>query len=208
MIARALGLLCLLHLASCAVTPSRELREPSPGISRELAHLRARYDDEVASTDREFGRFLDLLRFLDLYDSSLIVLLSDHGEELGDHGGFGHGRTLYEEVLHVPLIIKFPGSRWAGRTVDQPVSTLDMVPTLLEVLGVDLAPGEHDGRSLSGLLGPDREARPERWLYAETRTDLDSERPIVFEACHDNPIILAELLPKPHRCRPNGSPHR
>src|SRR5262249_38129382 len=78
------------------------------------AHLRALYEGEVRYADRQFGIFLDLLRYLDLYDDSLIVLVADHGEEFYEHGGFDHGRTLYEELLHVPLIIKLPNSKGGG----------------------------------------------------------------------------------------------
>ena len=98
---------------------------------REIARLRAQYEGEILYADREFGHFLDLLHRLELYDESLIIVTSDHGEEFGEHHGFGHGRTLYEEMLRVPLMVKFPGSRDAGRQVERSVSTLDIFPTVL-----------------------------------------------------------------------------
>ena len=102
----------------------------------ELAHIRARYDGEVAYTDDQFGRFISMLRLLDLYDDSMIIVTSDHGEEFGEHGGFDHGRTLYEEVLHVPLIVKLPGSLHRGAAVDLPVSLVDLAATVSYTAGI------------------------------------------------------------------------
>lgn len=132
------------------------------GDEQEVAHLRALYDGEVAYADRQLGAFVRLLQYLGLYDDSLIVVLSDHGEEFGEHGGFEHGRTMYEEMLQVPLIIKYPHSEWAGETISQRVSTVDLVPTVLRVAGVD--PGGHHpgGHHLDGhsLRPPDLAERP------------------------------------------------
>lgn len=113
----------------------------------EVDHLRALYQGEVAYADRQFGRFIALLQQLGLYDDSLIVLLSDHGEEFADHGGFDHGRTPFEEMLRVPLLVKFPQSQGGGRFIDARVSTVDLVPTLLEAAEIDL-PDALDGRPL------------------------------------------------------------
>jgi arylsulfatase A-like enzyme len=142
-----------------AYHPSTFGAHPRSGDPAEVAHLRGLYLDEVAYADREFGRFLDLLRLFDLYERSLIVLVSDHGEEFREHGGFEHGRTLYEELVRVPLIVKYPGERWAGTRVARPVSVADVAPTVAELVS---APAEgFDGESLR----PDRleraaEARP------------------------------------------------
>ena len=132
---------------------------------REVAHMRALYDGEVLYTDRQFGRFIRMLQFLGLYDDSLIVLLSDHGEEFGEHDGFGHGRTLYEEALRVPLIVKYPRSEWAGTRIPDRVSTVDLVPTLLRSIGIT---GDwiFDGKS---IRPPDLEGLPasRRFVFAE-----------------------------------------
>lgn len=101
----------------------------------DTAHLRALYDGEVLHADRQFGAFLDMLRYLGLYERSVIILVADHGEEFYEHGGFDHGRTLYEELLHVPLLVKYPGQRGAGTRIVGRVSTLDLPPTILEMLG-------------------------------------------------------------------------
>jgi arylsulfatase A-like enzyme len=114
----------------------------------EVDHLRALYQGEVAHADRQLGRFLDMLRHLDLYDGSLVVVLSDHGEEFGEHGGFDHGRTVYEEMVRVPLIVKYPHGRWAGTVVDRRVSTVDLVPSILRAVGADAGGAAFDGESL------------------------------------------------------------
>ncbi len=129
-----------------------------------VAHFRARYLGEVQYADQEFGRFLDLLRHLGLYDNSVIAVLADHGEEFGEHGAFSHGSTLFEELIHVPLMVKYPRSRWAGSRIDQRVSTLDLPKTLLDLAGVQTEPGELAGRS---LRPPELEGRGERALFSE-----------------------------------------
>ncbi len=135
---------------------------------REVAHMKALYDGEVAYADGELGRLFAMLRHLDLYDDSLIILLSDHGEEFGEHGGFNHGRTLYEELLRVPMIIKYPGSRWGGQVISRRVSTVDLVPTILQTAGIEFDPEAVDGVSMSP---PEVEARPagRRLVFAEVR---------------------------------------
>jgi arylsulfatase A-like enzyme len=105
-----------------------------------------RYDAEVAYADDLLGRFLDELRRRGLYDRSLIVVLSDHGEGLGDHVEMEHGLLLYREALQVPLLIKAPGGARAGERVAAPVGLIDVVPTILAVLG--LPEGDLPGRPL------------------------------------------------------------
>ena len=75
------------------------------------------YDAEILETDRAFGALLERLRALDLYQGSLIALVSDHGEEFSEHGGWSHGRTLYQEQLEIALIVRFPGPTPAPRRV-------------------------------------------------------------------------------------------
>lgn len=120
------------------------LRDSVP--ARYLDSLEEKYDTAVRYSMDELGRFLDELRARNLYDNSLIVVTADHGEELFDHGGFSHGYSLYNEVLHVPLYVKLPGQT-TGRRVDTRVSTVDLAPTLMELAHLD-ATGM-DGRSLA-----------------------------------------------------------
>lgn len=105
------------------------------------------YDAEVAQNDAAFGELLDRLRQLDLYEDSLVIFLSDHGEEFREHGGWRHNRSLFSETLDVPLVIKFPGQREANRS-DLPVSHVDVLPTVLEVVGLPAFEAA-DGQSLT-----------------------------------------------------------
>jgi len=131
----------------------------------EVEHLRALYEGEVLHTDEQFGRFIALLEHLSLLDDGVVVLVSDHGEEFGDHRGFDHGRTLYEELLHVPLLIKYPGSKWAGTRVDERVSLLDLLPTLLHEVGFDTGDLKLDGRVIRPDILSISDSRP---VFAET----------------------------------------
>lgn len=113
-----------------------------------------RYDAEVAYADAIVGRLLDHLRSKGLYDAATIVLTSDHGEGLGDHGEDEHGIFLYRETIQVPLIVKLPGSAQAGRRVAAPVQHIDLLPTIFELAGLppDPAPATRRGRSLVPVL--------------------------------------------------------
>lgn len=107
------------------------------------------YDAEIAAADAIVGRLLDELRGLGLYDGSTIVLLSDHGEGLGDHGEPEHGVLLYREALQVPLLIKLPGEARAGESVPGVAGLIDVAPTIVETVGV-AADASWRGSSLLG----------------------------------------------------------
>jgi len=148
-----------------------ELYNPQSFIARRLgldraetAHLRALYDGEIRYADRQFGAFLDLLRYTGLYDDSLVILVSDHGEEFFEHGGFDHGHTLYQELLHVPLIVKFPHQRQGSRVTSR-VSTVDLPPTVLALLGRSGDEPRFQGRPLPR----NDEAAPRREIFSEAR---------------------------------------
>ena len=132
------------------------------------ADLTARYPDpydaEVASADRIVGDLLDELDRLGVYDRALVILLSDHGEGLGQHGEEEHGVLLYASTLHVPLILKLPGRRFAGRSAAAPVQLIDVFPTLAELLGLEPS-APLPGASLLRLLDG---APAARRIYAET----------------------------------------
>jgi arylsulfatase A-like enzyme len=126
-----------------------------------LQSLNERYDTAVRYTTDQLGGFFAFLRESGRFDDALIVVTADHGDELFEHGGFSHGYTLHEEVIRVPLIVKLPHQRHAGR-VQEPVSLADVHPTIAEAVG---AACEHpvDGHSLvsrirdlagSGLRAP------------------------------------------------------
>ena len=121
----------------------------------ELARATALYDGEIRYTDAELGRLFLGLEQRGLLDETLIVFNSDHGEEFDDHGSMeGHGWTLYDEVLHVPLILVFPDGRGAGATVERVVQTIDVAPTILDLLDLS-PPPSFEGRSLLPLVAGD-----------------------------------------------------
>ncbi|HEV8348522.1 MAG TPA: sulfatase-like hydrolase/transferase [Vicinamibacterales bacterium] len=133
---------------------------PPPRFSEYLP-----YDGEIAYSDEIVGRLVRFLKARGLYDRSTIVLLSDHGEGLGDHGEQEHGLFLYDEAIRVPLIIKQPENAGAGRRVRVAVQHVDLVPTLLERVHAPLPAGLR-GRSLCPLL--DSSGRiPEQAIYSE-----------------------------------------
>lgn len=130
---------------------------PSEG---DIAYVRGLYQGEVAFVDTQIGRFFDALRELGMYEEATIVLVADHGEEFWDHGGFEHGHTLYDELIRVPLLIKPPASAGiAPGVVPQQVRTVDIAPTIFDLLGRAPAP-TFEGTSLLPLMRGEREEQP------------------------------------------------
>ena len=123
------------------------------------------YDGEIAYADEIVGRLIHYLKTHQLYDRSTIVLLSDHGEGLGDHGEQEHGLFLYDEAIHVPLIIKQESNVGAGRRVRDLVQHVDILPTILDLVKAPV-PDTLRGRSLKPLLEGTGRIR-ERPVYAE-----------------------------------------
>lgn len=111
-----------------------QIREPaSVPRNREVAERIRKYDSEIGYADMYIGRLLDRIDKHGMRDNTLVVLLSDHGEGLGEHGFVGHGRWLYESTVHVPWIMRLPGTIKPGTVVAQSVSMLDLAPTLLDL---------------------------------------------------------------------------
>jgi len=134
------------------------LIDPSSISDEELKKLVELYDGEIRYLDHVLGRFLHELKEMGLYDDSLIMVLSDHGEELGDHGDIGHHNLkLYEELIHVPLVIRFPKAAQAGSSVDDLVSFLDIAPTVADWLE-ERMPSKWIGKSLLPTIIDGKEA--------------------------------------------------
>jgi len=115
-------------------------------------HIEALYDGEVAFTDASIGALIDGLEARGLTQNTLIVFLSDHGEEFFEHGGFEHGHSLFGELLRAPFILSMPGRVPEGRRVPEQVRLVDVLPTLLDLLGME-SEDHFEGRSLAGRLG-------------------------------------------------------
>ena len=119
-----------------------------------------RYETEIAAVDASIGELLGALEGLGLDESTLVVFASDHGESLGEHNYWGHGRHLYEPTLLIPMSLTWPG-RLAPATIDAPALNLDLAPTILGLLGVD-APSAFAGYDWTAVLRGRREAPAER----------------------------------------------
>lgn len=128
--------------------------EVIPTVS-DMANLVALYDGELHYMDSEIGRMLADLRSRGLAENTLVILVGDHGEEFLDHGGIEHGRTLYEETTHVPLIIAGPGFN-RGRVISQSVAQLDIAGTIAAVTAIDFVTQE-PAVDLAGTVDQARE---------------------------------------------------
>jgi arylsulfatase A-like enzyme/uncharacterized protein HemY len=116
--------------------PHTPYEPPEPFASR----YQDRYDGEVAASDAIVGRLLDELAAMDLYDRSLVIFLSDHGEGLGDHDQPEHELLIYREILQVPLMLKLPRGERGGESVARAVQLTDVAPTILSLLGRTIPP--------------------------------------------------------------------
>ena len=141
--------------------------EPPPPYSE--VYKDRPYDGEIAYADSALGHFLAYLKKLGWYEGAMIVVVGDHGEGLGEHHEDTHGIFLYDSTTRVPLIVKLPNRREAGRTVEGQVRTTDIMPTILKLLGI-AAPANLDGDSLEPFLNG-IEATP-RTVFGETNYPL------------------------------------
>jgi arylsulfatase A-like enzyme len=133
------------------------------------------YRAEVANVDEAVGEVLGALESTGLRERTLVVLVGDHGEEFWEHGGVEHGRTVYEEVVRVPLLMRCPGHLPAGIRVDPVARITDVAPTILDLLAIP-PPLDLDGETLVPLVRG-RESEPrvaltENMLFAEERSGL------------------------------------
>jgi len=119
----------------------------------DLADMLSRYRQGIESLDRELGHLFESLRNSGFWDNSLIIITSDHGEEFLEHFKWGHGQSLYQELIHVPLLIKFPqGSGITPQVVESAVNIIDIAPTVLDFLGRADLTTEMQGESLLPLI--------------------------------------------------------
>jgi arylsulfatase A-like enzyme/Flp pilus assembly protein TadD len=151
--------------------PHSPYRPPEPYLSKYVGHP---YDGEIAFDDAQVGRVFTRLKEMQRFNAMTVLLLSDHGESLGEHGEDEHGFFIYNATLRVPLILKLPGSLPGGKTVAQPVGTVDVAATIAQLCGIP--PQEtrsFQGRSLLRALSA---APPgeDSTVYAESCYPLDS----------------------------------
>ncbi len=153
------------------------------GGAARLARLHRCYQREVEHVDRLVGRLLATLDDLGVREETLVVLVADHGEALAERSGYiGHIHSLHEPVLHVPLIVRFPDGRFAGRVDERPVSSLDILPTVLEALDLPRESGVA-GESLVAVLdGAPRRARPHVSMREPAHWFEEGEAFAIYEA--------------------------
>lgn len=145
------------------------LKPGAPGVEEELSYVKSLYDGEILFVDHEIGRLLESLNRAGLAGDTAVALVSDHGEAFLEHAML-HGSTLFNEELHVPMIINAPWKpELKGAVLDRPASTLDLMPTLLHILGASI-PKEVQGTvALPGVKG-----RP--YLFSENAYDVNLKK--------------------------------
>jgi arylsulfatase A-like enzyme len=136
------------------------------------------YDGAVRLADTNLGKVIDQLKKAGEWDRSVFVFLSDHGEEFGERGNWFHGHSVYEEMIRVPLIVHFPNSEFAGQHVGAPVSLVDVMPTLLELLEIESPCGDCRGRSLLPFI---QSNSPNTMEYTATIESMRMEWPWYFK---------------------------
>lgn len=134
-------------------------------LEREIAD----YDAEIHYADAQVAKLLERLRAAGRLDDTIVVITADHGEGLMQHGWMHHGMQIYEEAVHVPLIVRWPGPIAGGRTIAAPVGLADLAPTLLELAGLPDGLHQPAGRSLAPVLLGDASADPERAIFLQRR---------------------------------------
>ena len=135
---------------------------------KQQAWVQELYRAEVRYVDDRIGRLIRTLKESDLYEESMIVVTNDHGEEFWDHGSVDHGHTLYDEMIRAPLLIKLPASSPppARPRVDNYVSTVSLLPTILELCDIHFKPQEFSAPSLAPLWAETAQTRDDRPLFA------------------------------------------
>jgi arylsulfatase A-like enzyme len=170
-------------------------QNPAASEARRMHEL---YVGEIAYLDGNFGKFLAKLESLGVYENTVIALVADHGEEFQEHGGFWHGLTLYDEQIHVPLLVKWPKGSPQAVTPDargEPARIIDVAPTLLAQAGAKV-PSAMQGIDLARL--PAARAPGEQMVFSEENHEGNVLRSVRtrawkwIEANPDNPRGLAE----------------
>ncbi|HZN04736.1 MAG TPA: sulfatase-like hydrolase/transferase [Candidatus Polarisedimenticolia bacterium] len=148
--------------------------------------LAALYDGEVAYADRRIGDLVDLLEARGLLDDTVVAVTSDHGEMLGEHGLYDHKLSLYEPVLRIPLVLRYPARVEAGQRIASSVMLQDLYPTLLALAGVEPGPSQ-EARRLPGIRG--LKAGPIRGTSLDDPIVAEYARPAEFLP------VMRELAP-------------
>jgi arylsulfatase A-like enzyme len=178
-----------------------------PVTPRDKQHLIALYDGEVSYHDVHFDALMAGLDARGLAGDTLVIVTADHGEEFWDHGSVGHGHSLYDELLHVPLLVRLPGVTTHGAAISEDVGLIDVAPTILEALG-DTPPDSWAGHSfLPDLLGETSDApRATVSGFMETMRAVASGRYKLIQRGLER-FVLYDLARDPHETRDVAADH-
>lgn len=175
----------------------------------DLAHLIALYDGEIYFVDQHIGRLLDALNRQSLEDGTVVAVTADHGDEFFEHGRSGHQKTLYDEVIQVPWLVRQPGRIAPATTITAQARHVDMLPTLLGLLGVappqaamgeDLAPVVRGERAARDLTAVSRLVNPRAGVWSSLRTP--HTKLITRKDGQDSRTELYDLYADPRETRP------
>jgi arylsulfatase A-like enzyme len=173
--------------------------EPNPGLTPgDLQYLKDLYDEEIAYFDSQLAALLGSLRAAGLLDDSLVILTADHGEEFLEHGDVKHCRNLFDTSAHVPMLVRIPGA--GGKTVSRPVQNLDLVPTILDYLGIGAKGDRFDGRSLRSLIEGKTTDELQYGLMGELRSVSDGRFKLIQDL-GGKPPALFDLQADPGETR-------
>lgn len=160
---------------------------PDLGLAdADVRHLVDLYDEEIAYFDRQFARLMQILESRELLGDALVVFLSDHGEEFLEHGHIGHCCAVYESLIRTPLIVRYPGEGPRGHR-DALTQNLDIVPTVLEAIGIPAAGYGFLGKSLRPLIDDHSDVdtlsySSQDWMHAV----IDPEFKLIYDIKQDS----------------------
>lgn len=173
----------------------RRFLDSNPDYSfskNEIENIIALYDSEIRYTDETLIKpLVDSLKQLDIYDQTLLIITSDHGEEFFEHKGWLHGGALYNEQLHVPLIIKFPESEFKGTRVKSICRSIDIMPTIFEALSIKYDKNQFDGKSLLDMI-KGKEKSDRKFISDLAYKDILDPCPAQVSTNKDNLKIIVE----------------
>ncbi|MBI5055384.1 MAG: sulfatase [Nitrospirae bacterium] len=134
--------------------------------SEEIEYLKGLYDGEIAYIDGKIGEVVNILKENRIYDDTMLIITADHGEHFGEHGMWSHVASLHKEVLHIPLIIKYPGGTERIKEVTEYTQLVDIFPTVMEIAGLtDVA--AYNGSGVSLVCDKENEVRHHEYVFAE-----------------------------------------
>jgi arylsulfatase A-like enzyme len=143
--------------------PWKTFHPESDDLRKSLKKL---YQAEIHAFDSYFGEFIEKLKSLGIYDNAMIVFMSDHGEEFYEHKGWAHSHSLYNELIKVPVMIKFPGNNYKNTPVNDNIGVIDLIPTILSFYEVGTIESKIDGVDLMPLIRGEKEARRREYLIS------------------------------------------